>query len=165
MLQYSCLEKPPDREAWQATVHRVSKTWTRPRWPVAAHGWAGRWCSYLACRDPGSSKCAGTLDCLCGRNYGPTRVFFQASCSWWSESLFGQSFSVAQPIQAVRGLPCLGVLLCCSAHQAHRVARLAGVLLCRSVGQAPKGAPWVRSYSVVWHISHLKDHPGWGPTL
>ena len=25
-LQYSCLEKPHDRGAWQATVHRVSKS-------------------------------------------------------------------------------------------------------------------------------------------
>ena len=25
-LQYSCLENPMDREAWQATVHRVAKT-------------------------------------------------------------------------------------------------------------------------------------------
>ena len=27
-LQYSCLENPPDREAWQATGHRVTKSWT-----------------------------------------------------------------------------------------------------------------------------------------
>ena len=26
--QYSCLEKPMDREAWQATVHRASKSQT-----------------------------------------------------------------------------------------------------------------------------------------
>ena len=25
ILQYSCLESPMDREAWQATVHRVAK--------------------------------------------------------------------------------------------------------------------------------------------
>jgi len=25
---YSCLENPMDRGAWQATVHRVSKSWT-----------------------------------------------------------------------------------------------------------------------------------------
>ena len=42
-----------------------------------------------------------------------------------------------------------GVLLCCSARQAHRGAPLAGVLLCRLVRQALKGAPWVGSYSVV----------------
>ena len=28
-LQYSCLENPVDRGAWQATVHRVTKSWTR----------------------------------------------------------------------------------------------------------------------------------------
>ena len=27
-LQYSCLENPMDRGAWQATVHRVTKSWT-----------------------------------------------------------------------------------------------------------------------------------------
>ena len=28
-LQYSCLENPMDRGAWQTTVHRVPKSWTR----------------------------------------------------------------------------------------------------------------------------------------
>ena len=28
-LQYSCLENPMDQGAWRATVHRVSKSWTR----------------------------------------------------------------------------------------------------------------------------------------
>ena len=28
-LQYSCLENQMDRGAWQATVHRVTKSWTR----------------------------------------------------------------------------------------------------------------------------------------
>ena len=27
-LQYSCLENPMDRGAWQAVVHRVAKSWT-----------------------------------------------------------------------------------------------------------------------------------------
>ena len=27
-FQYSCLEKPKDREAWQATVHGVAKSGT-----------------------------------------------------------------------------------------------------------------------------------------
>ena len=27
-LQYSCLENPMDREAWQAEVHGVAKSWT-----------------------------------------------------------------------------------------------------------------------------------------
>ena len=37
---------------------------------------------------------------------------FLASCSWQSEGLFGQSFSIALPIQALKGFPFLGVLLC-----------------------------------------------------
>ena len=28
-LLFSCLEKPMDRGAWQATVHRVAQSWTR----------------------------------------------------------------------------------------------------------------------------------------
>ena len=28
-LQYSCLENPNDREAWEATFHGVTKNWTR----------------------------------------------------------------------------------------------------------------------------------------
>ena len=31
-LQYSCLENPMDRGAWQTTVHRVAKSWTRLKW-------------------------------------------------------------------------------------------------------------------------------------
>ena len=31
-LQYSCLENPMDRGAWQATVHGVTKSWTRLKW-------------------------------------------------------------------------------------------------------------------------------------
>ena len=61
------------------------------------------------------------------RPYG----LFRASCSWGSEGFFGQSFSVAPPVQALRGLPCLGsfsVFL----HIRHiEGAPLAGVLLCR----------------------------------
>ena len=30
-LQYSCLENSMDREAWQATLHGVTKSWTRLR--------------------------------------------------------------------------------------------------------------------------------------
>ena len=28
-LQYSCLENPMDRGAWQATVHGVARSWTQ----------------------------------------------------------------------------------------------------------------------------------------
>ena len=36
-LQYSCLENPMDREAWQATVHRVTKSWTGQKRLSTAH--------------------------------------------------------------------------------------------------------------------------------
>ena len=32
-LQYSCLENPMDRGAWQAMVHRVAESWTQLKWP------------------------------------------------------------------------------------------------------------------------------------
>ena len=57
-------------------------------------------------------------DCLHPMGYGPIRVFFRASCSWQSEGLFGQSFSIALPIQALRGLPDLGSFSVVP-HQAH----------------------------------------------
>ena len=88
----------------------------------------------------------------------PYHSFFQASCSWQSEGLFDQSFSVASPIQALRGFPCLGSV-CCSMHQTHRAPPLAGVLLCRLASQALKGTPWVGSYSVVQCIRHLMHQP------
>ena len=31
-FQYSCLENPMDRGAWQATVHRVTNSWTQLKW-------------------------------------------------------------------------------------------------------------------------------------
>ena len=31
-LQYSCLENPFGRGTWQATVHRVTQSWTRKKW-------------------------------------------------------------------------------------------------------------------------------------
>ena len=35
VLQYSCLENSINRGDWWATVHRVTKNWTR--WSVRAH--------------------------------------------------------------------------------------------------------------------------------
>ena len=81
-------------------------------------------------------------DCLHPMGYGPIRVFFRASCSWQSEGLFGQSFSIALPIQALRGLPCLE-----SFSVVQHVRHI-------------EGAPWLGSYSVDWQVRHLKGHPG-----
>ena len=111
----------PDREAWQATVYRVARSQIQPKRPCAH-----RCKTFFACgssapvqveREGGAATwLAGALaapsvqghNCLCCRSYGPIRVFFRASGSWQSEGLFGQSFSIAPPIQALRGLPCLG---------------------------------------------------------
>ena len=81
------------------------------------------------------------------QSYGPIRVFIPASCSWRSEGLFGQSLSVAPPVQALRGLPCLGSFSV--------VWRLRHI----------EGHPRLGSYSVDWRVSHLKGHPVRGPTL
>ena len=36
-LQYSCLETPMNRGAWQATVQRVTKSWIQPRSLACTH--------------------------------------------------------------------------------------------------------------------------------
>ena len=67
---------PPNREARQATVYRVTKSWTQPNWPCMHRhkaffccclwllcpraSWAWRWHSCLACGDPGDAKSAET---------------------------------------------------------------------------------------------------------
>ena len=93
----------------------------------------------LDLQGPWRCQACRETDCLCCRSNGPIRVFFQASCSWQSEGLFGQSFSVPLPIQALRGLPCLRSFS-------------------RSGHQALQGAPWVGFYSVVQRIT-LFDGP------
>ena len=40
LLQYSCLENPMDRRAWQAIVHRVTKNWTWLKQPCK-HAYKG----------------------------------------------------------------------------------------------------------------------------
>ena len=120
----------------------------------------GPWCRQ-ACRD---------MHCLCHRSYGLIRGFCQASCNWQVEGQFVQSFSIAPPIQALRGLPCLGSfsVVPCVRHiegpysvdgVGPWILLLDGVLLCRLVDQALKGVPWVGSYSVVQCIRRLMDQP------
>ena len=157
MFQYSCLESPTP---WQSSLagyspqgHRVghyrsdpAHISTRlflpvaalPQWELSVKvaqllGLLGPWWCQV-CRD---------TDCLHCRSYGPIRVFFWGSCRWQSEDLFDQSFSVAPPIQGLKGLPWLGSL---------------SVVWCvRYI----EGTPWLESYSVDPRVRHLKGHPGW----
>ena len=130
---------------------RIGDNWSNPApidtkdlfclWHCPSVSWVWRWCNCLAGRDPGGAKCAGTWT---ASTAGVTAlsVFFRASCSWRSEGLFGQSFSVALPVQALKRALLPGVLLCCWASQAHR-----------------GGPPWLGSYSVVQCIRHLTGQP------
>ena len=113
----------------------------------------------LGLQEPWRRQLCGDTDCLHHRSYGPIRVFFRASGSWQSEGLFGQSFSIAPPIQALRGLPCLGSFSVVQHIRHIEEAPLAGVLLCRSAHQSLKGAPWVGSCSVVQCVRHLMGQP------
>ena len=65
------------------------------------------------------------------------------------------SVSPTLPVQALRGLPCLGSFTVVWPIRHIEGATLAGVLLCRLAHQALKGAPWVGSYSLVQCIRHL----------
>ena len=53
-LQYSCLENPMDRGAWQATVHGVAKSQTRLKWLCTHVGWGEEWGCSLAHGMPNS---------------------------------------------------------------------------------------------------------------
>ena len=112
----------------------------------------------MACGDPGSTKCAGTRTASAAGVMALSESFFQASCSWQSEGLFGQSFSVALPIQALRGLPCLG-----SFSVVWRVRHMEGPPCLGSYSvdrcQAFNWAPWVGSYFVVHGIRDLMGQP------
>ena len=111
----------------------------------------------MACGDPGGAKCAGTWTAS-STGVMTLSVFFRASCSWQSECLFGQSFSVALIIQVLEGFHAGGpsLLFCTSGTQRGPAG---WGLLCRQVHQSLKGAPWVGSYSVVPFIRHLVDQP------
>ena len=99
-----------------------------PQWKLSTKvaqllGLQGPW-RCLVCRD---------MDCLHHRSSEPRRLFFPAFCSRWSEGLFGQSFSIAPPLQALRGLPCLGSF---------------SIFWCIR-------PPWLGSYSVVQCIRYV----------
>ena len=56
-FQYSCLENPMDRGAWQATVHRVAQSWTRLMAPHSSTlAWKIPWME-----EPGRLQSMGSL--------------------------------------------------------------------------------------------------------
>ena len=119
ILQYSCLKNPSDIETWQAIVCRATEldrskpahTDTRLFFALAAlppSELGVKVAKLLGLQGPWQRQVCTDTDCLLCGSYGPLRVFFRASGSWQSEGLFGQSFCIALPPQAHRGLPCLG---------------------------------------------------------
>ena len=107
---------------------------------VQLPGFRGPWWCQV-CRDTG---------CLCCRSYGPS--FMPLVAGDQTASLASLSCS-SRPVQALRGLPCLGSFSVVP-HQAHRGGPPAGALLCSFVHQALKEAPWLGSYPAVlcWRV-------------
>ena len=114
---------PPDRETWQASLQGCKES--SKRYHRRDSGYIGTIFFFFACGSsapvelsvkvvqllgllgPWWGQVCRDMCCLCTRGYGPIRAFYRAFPSWRSERLYGQSFSVALPIQALRGLPCL----------------------------------------------------------
>ena len=179
MLQYSCLENHSDREAWQATVYRATKSWTRPKWPCMyrhkifffclwqlcpSESWVWRWWNCLACGGPGCTKCAGHGHNSCAPVMALSETFFKTLVAGNEKASFTSLSLYLCPFGHLEGSLAWGPSLLL-VHQTHRGGPLAGFLLCRSACQALKETPWVVSYSVVRVHLLLKEHPGWGPTL
>ena len=64
-------------------------------------------CSCLACGDPGGTKCAGTWTASLAGVMALSESFFEPLVAG-DQKASGQPLSVAPPIHALRGLPCLG---------------------------------------------------------
>ena len=111
--------------------------------PVAALGLSVKVVQLLGLCGPWGCQVCRDLDYLRYRSYGPIRSFFKTLVA----GLFGQSFSIALPIQALRGLPYLG--------------SFSAVPCVRYI----KGPPGWSLYSVGRCTRYLKWHPAWGPNL
>ena len=153
MLQHSCLENSPP---WQRSLvghspqglyeSDTSKPPCEHRHkaflPVASlpqECWAWRWRSCLTWGGPGGAKCAGT-------RVPPSQElqpFLKLCVAGDEKASVASLFSVALPVEALGGLPCLG---CSSVVQCirHVEGPPPGVLLCRSVSGV-----WWASLSIV----------------
>ena len=69
-LQYSCLENPMDKGAWQATVHRVTKSQTQLKW-LSAH--TCMYCYYSHFINEETNIYIGQVVCL--RSHGGTWAY------------------------------------------------------------------------------------------
>ena len=123
----------------------------------------------LGLQGPWQHQLFRDTNCLCHRSYGPICwgffcLFFLFVCFGFFEPLEpGDQDSLASlslwlPHSGTYRAPLPEVFLCYSA-RAHRGAPQDGVLLCRSVHQALKGAHWVGSCSVVQCIRHSMGQP------
>ena len=93
----------------------------------------------MACGDAGGAKCAGTRTASTTGVMALSESFFKPLVA--GDQKASLAFSIALPIQALRGSLAWdpSLLFCVSGTQ--RSPSLAGVLLCRSVHQALKEAP------------------------
>ena len=93
MLQYSFLEKTPDREAWQATAYRAAKSWARPKWPCVHRckiflpgaplpqgQLSVKVVQLLGLRGPCQHKVCRYTNCLHPKSYGPQFISVAQSC-------------------------------------------------------------------------------------
>ena len=145
-LQCSCLENHPDiLQRCRVGRNRSDPACIDARLflPVAAlpqWGLNMKLAQLLGLWGPWRCQVCRDMACLSCRSYGTIRIFFRASCSWRSEGLFGQSFSVALPVQVHRGLPFLGSSSVVWGVR-HREGSPGRVLRCSLAHQALKGAP------------------------
>ena len=143
--------EPPDREAWQATVYRFTKSWTRPKRPCLPR----RKIFFFACgiSAPVSIEHDGVAAAwlvgiraaqhVQGHGLPPLQ-------EWWPAIRRPPwpVFLHSPTRQALRGLPSLGPFFVVWHIRHIEGGPLAGVPFCRSARQSLKGAPWVGSCSL-----------------
>ena len=96
-LQYSCLENPMDRGAWQATLNGVTKSQTEAHQVLLSMGFSRQehW-SGLPCPSPGDLSNPGIKP-----------------SSLMSPALAGRLFTTSAPTEAVNGWQSFSVLFYC----------------------------------------------------
>ena len=62
----------------------------------------------MACRDPDGTECAGTRTASASGVIALAESFFEPLVAGDQKASLASLFSIATPVQALRGLPCLG---------------------------------------------------------